>query len=62
MCTVADLERTALSPPEHNNTEHPLCDECGCSFTDENFCSYCGDELLTEEITIEVGGETNASD
>lgn len=46
MCSVATLERTALAPPEHDDTEYSLCDDCGCPFTDENFCSHCEDEKL----------------
>jgi hypothetical protein len=41
MPSVASLERYALQPPEHDDTEQDLCDDCGCPIAEDDYCSYC---------------------
>lgn len=48
MCTVATLERTALAPHEHDDTELLVCKECDCLMNEDDFCTHCKEE---EDVT-----------
>lgn len=41
MPSLALLEANALRPPENDDTEQVLCEECGCPVEEDNHCNYC---------------------
>lgn len=44
MCTVAEQERRALDPHEHDDTELLVCEECDCLMNEDDFCTHCADK------------------
>jgi hypothetical protein len=44
MCSLAELERRVLCPPDHDDTELSTCEECNNTLDEDNFCDYCYEE------------------
>ncbi len=51
MSSVATLERIALAPPEHDDTELLVCVECDCLMNEDDFCTHCEDEEVEADAS-----------
>lgn len=60
MPNVADLEHGALCPPEHDDTELLICEECDCYMDEDDFCKHCEEVaengIETEHLTNFTNG------